>query len=384
MSEHVRIGGNYVNKSVDVAENPGFPVILRTVPFENKMTIEVKDINSFYFIDVLNLYIDSFIRITQYPETTKVTKADILTLSSNIRKAVDAPHLANVLQNQISTKPVLDIQPFRIQEEEEDEYEEDGEGILFEEEEDEDERDENAGILFNEESDEDEPDENTTNLGSAASDSDEVETELANRKLQLGGFKVFFKKLKEKEPELFLIRKEGNYGAYVGTCPANTNRQPVILTEDEKKEIDEKYPGSYEVAMPYGTNPDKKFWYICPRYWCVKTNRPMSKEQFERGECNGQTVVDDKNVYEFTDEKEHKDKDGQYRQHRPGFLEQNKHPKYCVPCCFKNMNSDKQIRRREECNVADSDLSTGAVNDENAIKRFVTKKAVLVDKIKNI
>ena len=377
MSQHVRIGGNYVNKSVNVAENPGFPVILRTVPFENRLNIEVKDINSFEFIDVLNIYIDSFMRITQYPDTTKVTKGEILTLSSNIRKAVDAPHLANVLQNQSTAKPVVDIQPFRIQEEEEeeDEYEEEG-GILFEEEDDEEE-DENAGILFDEESNESAPNSATESKASSP-----VDAELATRKLQIGGFKVFFKKLKEKEPELFLIRKEGNYGAYTGICPSNISRQPVILTEDEKKEIDEKYPGSYEVAMPYSTKPDKKFWYICPRYWCVKTNRPMTQEQFERGECNGQTVVDNKNVYEFTDEKEHKDKEGRYRQHRPGFLEKNKHPNFCLPCCFKNMNSDKQIRRREECNVADSELSTGTVNDDAVIKNLVTKKAVLVNKIK--
>jgi len=379
MNEHVRIGGHYVNKSIDIAENPGFPVIIKTVPFENKMTIEIQDINSFEFIDVLDVYIDSFLRITQFPETTVITKQQVLELSASIRRAVDAPHVLNVLQSNI--KPVLDIQPFRIQEDDEEEG-----GILFEEEDEGEDDDVNGGILFEE--DEDGGEDNDANDGGILfeeeddSSPDETSAELEKRKLQVGGFKVFFKKLKEKEPELFLIRKEGNFGAYTGTCPANTNRQPVILSEEEKKEIDEKYPGSYEVAMPYGTNPDKKFWYICPRYWCVKTNRPMTKEQFERGECNGQTVVDDKNVYEFTDEKEHKDKDGNYRLHKPGFLEQNKHPKYCVPCCFKNMNSDKQIRRREECNVADSDLSTGLVNDENTIKRLVTKKADLVYKIK--
>lgn len=386
MSEHVRIGGHYVNKSIDIAENPGFPVILKTVPFENKMTIEIKDINSFDFIDVLDVYIDSFLRITQFPATTVITKQQILELSSSIRRAVDAPHVLNVLKGNI--KPALDIQPFRIQEEEEEqeqeqeqEEEEEEGGILFEEDEDggEDDDANGGGILFEEEDESVSP-EPSPNPESSSSDS--ITKELENRKIQVGGFKVFFKKLKEKEPELFLIRKEGNFGAYTGTCPAYTSRQPVILTDDEKKEIDEKYPGSYEVAMPYSTKPDKKFWYICPRYWCVKTNRPMTQEQFERGDCNGQTVVDNKNVYEFTDEKEHKDKDGRYRQHRPGFLEKNKHPNFCLPCCFKNMNSDKQIRRREECSVADSELSTGAVTDENAIKKLVTKKVELVDKIK--
>ena len=85
------------------------------------------------------------------------------------------------------------------------------------------------------------------------------------------------------------------------------------------------------MALPYGTTADKKYWYICPRYWCVKTNRPMTDVQLKNGECGGQKTADDKNVIEFTDEKEHTDSEGNYRQHRPGFLENDAHPNsnYC-------------------------------------------------------
>uniref|UniRef100_A0A6C0JI89 Uncharacterized protein n=1 Tax=viral metagenome TaxID=1070528 RepID=A0A6C0JI89_9ZZZZ len=402
LSEHVRIGGQFVNKSINIAENPGFPVILRVVPFENKLAVEIKEINSIDFLDVLDIYLDSFLRITQYPDTTVVTKAKLLEISSTIRKVVDTPHVENVIVQAAAATKVVDIQPFQIQFDSDDidlEEEEMG-GILFEEEEDEEEGkhdedqgtgqgteqatgqgeednysqgDDNDGILFEEE---DSPEQSVSSQTS--------QSDLVSRSKQLGGVNMFFKRMKEKDPELFLIRKEGNFGAYTGICPSNISRQPVILSDEEKKEIDEKYPGSYEVALPYSTKPDKKFWYICPRYWCVKTNRPMTKEQVDRGECGGIKQPDKKNLVEFTDEKEHKDKEGRYRQHRPGFLEKNKHPNpnFCLPCCFKNMNSDKQIRRREECNIPDNILSTGKETDEKVVKRLVTKPGTLIDKIR--
>ena len=396
LNQHIRIGGQFVNKTVDIAENPGFPVVIRTIPLENKLLIEISDINNIYFLPILNIYIDSLLRITQYPESSSITKKQILEISSIIQKTKDEPHIDNVI--------MPDIQPFRLQDNEIEE-----EGILFEEEEDEEEEDENedeeeGGILFEEEEDDDEEGVNKSQTDDAndngilfEEDDDEYDEndeekeiidtiETINKQKQTGGANIFFKKMKEKEPTLFLSKKEGNFNAYSRACPANLSRQPVILTDKEKQDIDDQYPGSYEVAMPYSTQPDKKYWYICPRYWCVKKNRPMTEEQFKNGECDGITNVDDKNVFEFTDEKEHKDKQGNYRQHRPGFLDNDAHPdpNTCVPCCFKNMNSDYQIRRRKECSVQDTDLDTGKQYNEKKIKQLVTSFSDLVIKIREI
>lgn len=420
LNQHVRIGGQFVNKAMDIAENPGFPVVLRTIPFENKLLVEIKDMNSVDFVPILDMYVDSFLRITQYPATTAITKAQISEMSLNIRKTTDESHVDNV----VVTKVAMDIQPFRIQDEDVDL--EEG-GILFEEEDDEVEpeedepADEHGGILFEEDEEEivDDVDDNSTkeekshsaksSAGPSASaseggilfeeessasasasaspepSSDEITSQYKEHKKQLAGAgNVFFKRLKERDPTLFLTKKEGNFGAYSGACPTNVSRQPVILTEEEKQDIDANYPGSYEVALPYSSNPDKKFWYICPRYWCVKKNRPMTEEQFKAGECDGITKVDSENVYEFTDNKEHKDKQGNYRQHKPGFLEKDAHPNpnTCVPCCFKNMNTEYQIRRRKECAISDGDLSTGASTDSSKVKRLVTPHSDIVEMIK--
>ena len=73
-----------------------------------------------------------------------------------------------------------------------------------------------------------------------------------------------------KNRRLFLTESDGKYSAYSRVCPWNKRRQPVILTDDEKEKIDKEHPGSYDQAMKYGSDPDKQYWYICPRYWDLK------------------------------------------------------------------------------------------------------------------
>ena len=73
------------------------------------------------------------------------------------------------------------------------------------------------------------------------------------------------------DPEIFSYDiKDSRYKLYSRACPYNVKRQPVILTEREKENIDKKAPGSYGTAIKYGSSPDSQYWYICPRYWCFK------------------------------------------------------------------------------------------------------------------
>lgn len=73
-----------------------------------------------------------------------------------------------------------------------------------------------------------------------------------------------------------------NFKSYATTCPWNRRRQPVLLTDEEKTRIDTEHPGSYSEAVQYGTNPDKKFWYICPRYWDLKTNSSLTEAEVDK------------------------------------------------------------------------------------------------------
>lgn len=169
----------------------------------------------------------------------------------------------------------------------------------------------------------------------------------------------FFQKMNELDPKLFLKRKTGKFNAYSRTCPINVRRQPVILTDKEMEKIDKENPGSYSEKIKYGSSPDNKYWYICPRFWCLKTNTSMTEEDVKAGKCGGsdkiiphnaKVVPKDAFVYEFTDNKEHKDQDGNYIQHYPGFVKMGTHPDgLCIPCCFKSWDSPVQQKRRDIC-----------------------------------
>jgi len=172
---------------------------------------------------------------------------------------------------------------------------------------------------------------------------------------------IFLSKLKKKEPTLFLSEDDGKFSAYSTLCQASRQRQPVILTQEEKDKIDENDKASnsksYNHALEYGSDPTKKNWYICPRYWCLKTNSSISEADVKAGKCGKvipkgeKTVKKGHYVYEFNHNIQHHGPDGSYQENTPGFLESSLHPKgLCLPCCFKKeWDSKGQVDRRNEC-----------------------------------
>jgi hypothetical protein len=124
---------------------------------------------------------------------------------------------------------------------------------------------------------------------------------------------IFFKKLKEKEPTLFLTKKQGKFDAYSRICPSTMSRQPILLTDEEKKEIDKNYKGSYDQSVEYGSDPNNKFHYICPRYWCFLTNTSITEEQMKSGMCGkvipkkASTIPKGHYVFDFYDDRVHLD-----------------------------------------------------------------------------
>ena len=165
-------------------------------------------------------------------------------------------------------------------------------------------------------------------------------------------------RLNKYEPALF-SKSSPNFNSYSRTCLSNMGRQPILLTDEEKEKIDKKHPGSYTHSIRYGSDSKKKYNYICPRYWCLKTNMSITEEEVKKGVCGGpdaiiprgsRVVPPGKSIYEFNAPKEHvNEKDGSYIQHYPGFLTKNKLTGDCLPCCFKKWDSASQIQRRKEC-----------------------------------
>ena len=196
-----------------------------------------------------------------------------------------------------------------------------------------------------------------------SNESDLVEEELMGdiTGLTLSNPYYFFDRMVKRDPALFLKKQDGKFKAYSRICPSNIRRQPVILTEKEKQKIDREHPGSYTNTFKYGSSPDKQFYYICPKYWCLSKNVSLTEEEVQRGECGGEVipfnakkVPKGKHIYQFNAEegtfaaKEWIDSDGKYIEHHPGFVKEGSHPDDLgIPCCFKTWDSPEQERRRQ-------------------------------------
>ena len=185
----------------------------------------------------------------------------------------------------------------------------------------------------------------------------EVEEDISDiTGMELANPNPFSKRIQEREPIIHLNEDVGKFNAYSRSCPWNVRRQPVILTSEEKARIDREHPNSYSHSVTYGSDPSKQYHYICPRYWSLKHNTSLTEEEVKSGKYGAiipqkaKKIPPGANIFEFTDDKYHVDEKGNYKQHYPGFLKKDAHPKgLCVPCCFAQWDKPSQIARRQEC-----------------------------------
>jgi len=428
LNAHTRIQGAFVNKEFAIAENPGFETVLSILPFEKQIVIDIDNINAIEYIDSLNVYMDSFMRMIQYPESIKVAASKLKQMCARTDYSFDESHVKNMVvpKTGASVQPLKfgavlllpDEDDFDVEEEEEKDLEEDEDvGYIPDEEEEVDFEPTlgSAPMPIIEEPVE-EPVDVTDEIGAEGDVSveeldaeneitvDEIkESDLENPNIKLtegkeeeeedeglifdefdGGaalngsmldgkpFKkkdIFFNKMKRLEPKIFSVKSDGNFGSYAQICPSNYNKQPVILTQAEKDEIDKNHPGSYEHSVKYGTDPKNPYYYICPRFWCLLTNTSMTEEEVKSGKCgdiipfNAKTIPKGAYVYEFTDNKYHKNKEGEYVKHHPGFREEGSNKDgLCVPCCYSNWNTDIRKKRRQQCENPEEAVESEAPN----------------------
>jgi hypothetical protein len=176
--------------------------------------------------------------------------------------------------------------------------------------------------------------------------------------LELANPNPFSKRIQERDPIIHLNEDVGKFNAYSRSCPWNVRRQPVILTSEEKARIDREHPNSYSQSITYGSDQSKQYHYICPRYWSLKHNTSLTEEEVQSGKYGkvipqkAKKVPAGASIFEFTDDKYHVDEKGNYKQHYPGFLKKDAHPKgLCVPCCFGQWDKPSQTARRQECEM---------------------------------
>ena len=375
----------YRNRRLKIKTSSGFPIEIHKDKYTDNIIITMNRISNIKYIDVLLVYIDSLVRITQDIKSSDLDPKVINALcKKKYKKEADVVDIVTI--NQIPSDESLLIHDGKLVF---DDDEEDGEendtfyndifGINKDDDDDDD--DETIGDLMQltglgdlDEDDEKQEEEETTVLATKQEipaeklpEKDEESEDLTIQDgMPLNNPNYFFERMYRRDPKLFLKRKEGKYEAYSRMCPGHWRRQPVIINQDEKDKIDKESPGSYGdkdvSALKYSSEPSKNYYYICPRYWCLKTNMSMTQEQVDAGECGGKIIPYDAKkvpkgsyIYEFNAGRrnnEHINKEGQYMQHYPGFLKSDSHPDgLCVPCCIKNAMGNAQIQRRKECSL---------------------------------
>jgi len=175
----------------------------------------------------------------------------------------------------------------------------------------------------------------------------------------------FSERLEEKMPQLFVKSKNEKIDIYTRMCPFSLSerRQPIILTKEERDRIVAEHPGEINEEadfIEYGTDAkdsSKKYYYTCPRYWCLLTDTMVTEQDILDGKCsqNGEKVKDineviiprnedkvpkGKYVYQFYGEDERK---------YPGFHKKKTPSGLCIPCCYNNWSTPEIKNRRDIC-----------------------------------
>lgn len=193
----------------------------------------------------------------------------------------------------------------------------------------------------------------------------------------------FQDKLEKSDPTLFIKNVGNNYNSYSKCCSFSSHKQPIILTKEEKNRLEKEYPEfvkeghiiSYNSTIDLHAqnpkipiDPDKEFWYICPRYWCILHNRPMTEKEVKegKGDCGGIIDIDDtkikpgKYIYEFSK----RIKNGKYREHYPYLKKPSEHPyKLTMPCCRLTMTKPKITKK----NTIDDNIPPPPIKKSNKI-----------------
>ena len=385
-------------KTFKIKNSPGF-----FITFENKnksLTINIKNIDKLFYINQLIIYLESFIKLINNDKINIIKDETLLDIcKEKVSKNNNTNYTEDIVEDN-NENIIIDDQ-LKVNDDKEllentddenddnllnillddnsekDEKSDDDDLDFFIDKEDEIESDSDADNESNDEDsikkqfqdiedseeesiDYDKPDkddkddkDDKENKDDKEDKDDKDDKQEENIDTKIGKANPILQRLLNYEKNLFSNKIEmlsGNenklFTNYSRLCQAK--RQPVILTEEEKNKIDNENPGSYNESLEYTTNNKKKYFYICPRFWDIKKNIPITKEQYDSG--NYGTLIKKKtgNIMIFD-----KDVDNHIPK-IPGFLKNKTSDNFCLPCCFNKSltqnKSAKLLKRIKKCN----------------------------------
>jgi hypothetical protein len=419
--------GSKRRRSIMIKVNPGFKTNMYTQSKllgskNTEFVVDVSGINDLYYLHTFPMYIDTFVRITQDVTSTNIDKSVVKKMCSGeqieelVFDEITAQTEQPVASNQIpdisnddvyyssssdsasikSHDSLLDMLGF-----EEENLEDEGLGLgsglgsgL--------DVTENADLKGGEPSSSEDESKPPLQIGK------KIQTKIALEKDPLPNANVnnvigqklkypnpFSKRIEDKMPHLFVKSKDDKIDLYTRMCPFSlaARRQPIILTQKEKEELVNDHPDHYldesgnvkeSEFIEYGTDPadkSKKFFFTCPRYWCLLTNTMVTKEDIMAGKCGpkpakledaiipqkADKVPKDKYVYEFYKE----DAPDNY----PGFHKENLPDGSCIPCCYSKWSTTEMKKRRNTCQGKVEEQVLDAISKTIAKSKTKLKKA---------
>lgn len=175
-------------------------------------------------------------------------------------------------------------------------------------------------------------------------------------------------RLKYADPSLF-----GEEASYSRKCQQVDKRQPIVITEEEKRKIDVVSKGSYTNFVDYGYNQKAKSRniYICPEIWCPLSKLSLTYDQFvqQGSKCPGEAepVIDLRADY-------WRNSKGDLKPRFVGFYGMNQE---CLPCCFLKgpKANNPHSQKIAKCMAADATRDTDAQPHESVETKDEAGKA---------
>lgn len=410
---------NFNYKKFNIKNAPGFNINLELL--ENNLYINILNIDHIFYINKIILYFDGIIKLITNTKTNIITDEKILNLFKDKVIAKNMQNTTNFIQDDIqihgnnmfvnnqlvaddnddSQDDIIHIASSSYDNDEDDNNFFD---LLLDDDEDNDvtnddnhsnddeDNDDDSNIKSNSEQNTKHKEDNTLLDEEEDGEDDFFETQDKHDEheeehrdndnneyddeIKFGKANPILKRLLSYEKNIFGKKIEmlsGNDNQYFTNYSrlCQSKRQPVIINQEEKDKIDSENPGSYSDIIEYSSNKNNKHYYICPQFWDIKNNIPLTKEQVESGEYG--KIINKKtgNIMIF-------DKDTKtYIQKTPGFLKNTTSDGFCLPCCFNksitNNKSAKMLKKIKKCNVNLKKIQT-ANNDNTSFDDFNAEK----------
>lgn len=366
---------------IDVKSNPGFKTSITLNSISSELTINVNNINDIRFLNILPIYLDTMVQMTQSPKSIPFNAKKLGSICASKADDVTFDDIVPEVEMSMEQKSEMkELQEMEKLDENSSDADNERDVELIMEVGQKEKIDDALDLFFGDDDDEDEEEEEEEEKeitgGDGESDGDEEDGDNAVRNLE--GMKLnspyyFQTRMQDREPVLFLQSSQGNFNSYSRICHQNVRRQPVILNQRELDKINKEHPGFLkdEDVIHYSSNPDKKFHYICPRYWDLERNTIVTPDEVKKKglqdkiiPMNAKVVPKGKNIYEFNKPNDYQEDFKQY----PGFVV-DRHPDgYCIPCCFAKWNTTEAIKKRALCSGPDNQKQSKKAEQDDYIK----------------